>query len=487
MTGEARTDIPASAVPRYPVLRLTWRSDGTVTLDDEVVVPAGKPELDARLAALEVCAAHARERGGDPPVVRVVALNEDSGETWPMGVTGDGDVITLQEMSTDKAGAAAGRRLSRRTLIGVGAVVGAGVVGGGSWALVSQLRAQPARRPTAAPRPPGAGNLVPVAVPAGFANTALWTAPVAGKAPVGQLRDGRILTVDPESSALRAHDPATGRVTWTGTGHSSADDISEVVIDSRPFLMTLHSRTAMQLWPLDQGTPIAGSTLSLPDRDAQLFTGGAAPAVALPTQTGLIFTGSKTATFDIPVGYSLIGASADGRAVLLGGDGWALLRPGDKTVRPTRLLSPSKKHRNAGGFMLGEDRLLVLQDGPDPRWALFATDSSNALVSAPTSGRKLPSPDKLLTNADRSVWAVDDVVVAQDTLTAIDGFTATTVTSQGVYGTKDSKPVLVHPGDKEPTMLPTDVTMPSVVTDSLAVIVATKLDTPTAYVVGRSS
>ena len=54
MAGDIRTDITASDIPRFPVLRLTWRSDGTITLDDAPIQIDDSD--DARVAALTACA-----------------------------------------------------------------------------------------------------------------------------------------------------------------------------------------------------------------------------------------------------------------------------------------------------------------------------------------------------------------------------------------------------------------------------------------------
>lgn len=486
MSGEVRSDIPATAVPRYPVLRLTWHTDGSLTLgNDAVQIPEGQ---DPRIAGLNACAAHARDRGGDPPVIRVLAHDEESDATWHMGVTGDGDIIVLENEALD-GDADAPQKVSRRALLGIAAGGGAVLLAGGAIGTAALIRSsQKKPAPTASPRPPGNGDLVPVAVPEGYSPTALWSVSVAANTVVEQLRDGRTLTVAPDSNNLRLHDAKTGRVEWTGTGHANTAHVAETVIDGRPFLLALDTAGALNLWPLDEGTTSAVTSLELPAREGVLHVTGPAPAVALPTQTGYIFQGADSVSFDIPVGYTLIGATAEGQGVLLGERGWALLTPGETAVSPTELLLPSPDYRIAGGFLLGEDRLLVRQDGPtESQWALYATDSSNALLTAPASGGQMPSPADVVANSDRTLWALPGLVATATSITPVDDLTVTSVTDLGVYGKASSGQVLVRPGEADPTALPADVTAPGIADDEHAVLIADKLDTPTAYTVRRTA
>lgn len=440
--------------------------------------------MDARVAGLEACAAVARQRGGDPAVVRVLVLDEDTDEIWPMGVTGDGDIVVLEDEESEAASGGASR-VPRRALLGIAAIGGAVVLGGGAIGaamLIQGSKEPPA--PTASPAPHGSDSLVPVAVPEGYSATALWSTTVAANSNAEQLSDGRTLTIAPDSSDLRIHNPATGHVEWTGTGHTNTARVREVVIDSRPFLIALGSSGALNLWPLDQGTKEAVTVLDLPASDGLLYATGPAPAVSLPTQTGYVFRGSDSVAFDIPVGYSLIGATADGQGILLGERGWAAITPGDTEVSPTELLLPSHEHRIVGGYLLGENRLLVRQDGPaDSQWALYATDSSNALLTAAAAGGQMPAVSDVQATADKRTWALPGLVVTSDSLTPIDNLTVSSVTALGVYGKASDGPVLVHPGNPEPTTLPTDVTAPGVADSDHAVLVADKLDTPTAYTV----
>lgn len=487
MPGEIRTDIPATAVPRFPVLRLTWREDGTITLGDTTItVPEG---VEPRIAALIACAEHALERGGDQPTIRVIAIDEASGQTWPMGVTAEGDIIEL-EPATDHTEQGKQKKPSRRAFFAASTVAGASVLGGGGLAAALLVRSRREPEPTVAPPPPGSGDLVPVAVPEGYAATAAWTVEVAQNTPVTALTDGRTLTIAPDTRDLRVHDPATGKVAWTGTGNSSALTLDEVVIDGRSFLIALDNSGVLKLWPLNQGPTIAATSLELPAREATLYTSGPAPAVSLPTQSGYIFNGPEGIELDIPVGYQLISATPDGQAVLLGKRAWASLEPGQTTVEnPTELLLPSNNHSIAGGFMLGADRLLVRQDGPDDsQWALYATDASNAILTAPaTSTGTMPTPGDLLHTPDRQTWALDGLVATADSLAAVNDTTITAVTGQGIYADGSDGPVLIHPRSGDLTALPDDTTAPSVLSGDHAVIVADKLDTPTAYTVEATS
>lgn len=487
MPGEIRTDIPATAVPRFPVLRLTWREDGTITLGDATVtVPEG---TEPRIAALKACAEHALERGGDQPTIRVIAIDETSGQTWPMGVTGEGDIIELEPV-TDDTEQGEQTKPSRRAFFAASAVAGATILGGGGLATALLVRSRREPEPTVAPPPPGSGDLVPVAVPEGYKVTAAWTVEVAPNTPVTALTDGRTLTIAPDTRDLRAHDPATGTISWTGTGNNSALTVDEVVIDGRRFLIALDNSGVLKLWPLDQGPNIAATSLELPAREATLYTSGPAPAVSLPTQSGYIFDGPEGIELDIPVGYQLISATPDGQAVLLGKRDWALLTPGQTEVKnPTELLLPSKNHSIAGGFMLGDDRLLVRQDGPDDsQWALYATDASNAILTAPAPSRgSMPTPGDLLHAPDRQTWALDGLVATADSLSTVYDTTITAVTGQGIYADGSDGPVLIHPRSGDLTALPEDTTPPSVLADDHAVIVANKLDTPTAYTVEARS
>lgn len=484
MTGEIRTDIPAEDIPRFPVLRLVWHTDGTATLEGAPVdVPAG---ADARTSALSACAERARERGGDPAVIRVMAVEEASGTSWPMGVTGDGDIVELESPAD---AAASARKVPRRGLLAAGAIGAAALLGGGGIGVATLLaRSRKPVTPTGPTTPPGQADLVPVAVPQGYSATALWSVPVAQGTHALGLRDGRTLTVAPDTGNLRAHHPTTGHVTWTGTGSSPGWTVAETVIDGRPFLLSLPHEGALTLWPLDQGPTIGGTELKLPARDGTLHVSGPSPAVALPTQVGYIFVGADSAQFDIPVGYTLIGATAKGQAVLLGQRDWALLTPGQTAAQPTPLLLPSADHVIAGGFMLGDKRLLVRVDGSgQSQWSLYATDASNAMLSVPAKSTQLPHPKDLRWTPDRSVWAIDGLIATEDSLTPAENARIQTVTGLGVYAKNTTGQVLLKAGHDDATALPKDVTAPDIADHSHAVLVATKLDTPTAYTVGASS
>lgn len=483
MTGDIRTDIPAADIPRFPVLRLIWRSDGTITLDDTPLdIEAGE---DSRVAALKACAQHARQRGGDQPTIRVIATDEASSSTWPMGVTADGDIVELEEVHNSAPSETKQPRFSRRALITGGALAGAAVLGGGGVATALFVHGRQETTPTAPPPPPGHGDLVPVAVPDGYEPTAQWTTAVARNTQAQGLSDERILTVANDSNNLRIHNATTGAVEWTGTGNTNSLQVHEVTIDGRPFLLALDSSAGLKLWPLDQETTIAATALKLPARDGLLYTSGAGPAVSLPTQTAYIFNGPEGVELDVPVGYQAISGTADGQAVILGARDWAILAPGQKSVKnPTELLLPSKKHKIEGGFMLGEDRLLVRIAGPDKTtWGLYATDGSNALVTVDdaTSG-SMPEPDTLQSTPDRTTWALDGLVAQHDSLHAVDNAKITAVTSLGVYADGPDGPVLIHASTGESTPLPDGTVPPSIAEDEHAVIITEKLETTTAYV-----
>lgn len=488
MAGDIRTDISAGSIPPFPVLRLTWHTDGTIILDG-ANVPVDDGD-DARLAALNACAEHARDRGGDTPTIRVIAHDEASDTTWPMGVTGDGDIVELEQQAPQATQDTSDRKISRRALIAGGGIAAAAVLGGGGVATALFIRSRQAPEDTTPPPPPGSGSLVPIAVPDGYASTAAWTTEIAQNTRVIGLSDGRTLTVAPDSNDLRAHDPLTGAVTFTGTGSSSNLSIDEVTIDGRPFLIALDSAGSLKVWPLDQSSKEAATTLALPARDATLYTSGPAPAVALPTQSGYIFNGPDGVEVDIPVGYQIIAATAEGQAVVLGKSDWGLLTPGNTHLdQTTDLLLPSKKHAITQGYMLGEDRLLVHVEGPkDTSWALYAADASNAMLRKPDTGTgTTPKPEDLQHSPDRGTWALGNVTVGSDSLTVTDGATATSVTAQGTYADTSDSPILIHPGSSDTTPLPKDTIAPAIAETDRAVLITEKLDTPTAYTVKATS
>lgn len=484
MTGDIRTDISAAEIPRFPVLRLIWRADGTITLDDTPLkIEEGS---DPRIAALLACAQHARQRGGDQPIIRVIATEEASATTWPMGVTADGDVVEIEDVQDAPQHETKQSPLSRRAFIAGGVLAGTAILGGGGIATALFLRGNEDPTPSAPPPPPGNGDLVPVAVPDGYEPTAQWTTVVARNTQAHGTTDGRILTIASDSNNLRLHSATTGTVEWTGTGNTSSLKVHEVTLDSRPFLLALDASAGLKLWPLDQETTIAATALSLPARDGLLYTSGPGPAVSLPTQTAYIFNGPDGVELDVPVGYQAISGTADGRAVILGARDWAFLEPGQKSVKnPTELLLPSKKHTIEGGFMLGEDRLLVRITGPDKNtWGLYATDGSNALVTVDDAASgSMPQPDALLSTPDRTTWALDGLVATHDSLHAVADARINAVTSLGVYADGQDGPVLIHASTGEATPLPDDTIAPSIAEDEHAVIVTEKLDTTTAYVI----
>ena len=241
--------------------------------------------------------------------------------------------------------------------------------------------------------------------------------------------------------------------------------------------------------PLTRGQVSQRLPSSSPRAKRPFTPAGQRPPSHSPTQSGYIFDGPDGVELDIPVGYQLISATTDGQAVILGKRDWALLSPGQTTVeRPTELLLPSKKHSIAVGFMLGDDRLLVRQDGPDEnQWALYATDASNAILTAPAASTgNMPTSSDLLHTPDRQIWALDGLVATTDTLAAVDDARITAVTGDGISADRSDGPVLIHPSSGDLTTLPETTTAPSVIADDHAVIIADKLDTPTAYTVEAS-
>lgn len=481
MAGDIRTDIPASDIPRFPVLRLTWRSDGTITIDD-ATIPVNDGD-DVRVAALNACAERARERGGDTPTIRVIAHDEASDTTWPMGVTGDGDIV---EMEAQPEQATTERKTPRRALIIGGTIAAAGLIAGGGAATTLFIRGRNEPETAAPPPPPGSGDLVPVAVPDGYSATAAWTTEIAQNSRVTAMTDGQTLTVAPGTNNLRIHDPFTGAVTFTGTGNDGNLTVDEAIIDGRPFLIALAAAGVLKVWPLDLSTRATATDLALPNRDAVLHTSGAAPAVALPTQVGYIFNGPNGIELDIPVGYQIISATPEGQAIVLGTRDWGLLTPGSPELdQTTELLLPSNDHAITNGYMLGEDRLLVRVEGPsDTTWALYATDASNALLRQPSTGPSTGlKPSDLQHSPDRTTWAIGDVIATRDSLTITDGATPTAVTSRGTYAAGRDGQLLITPGSHGPTVLPEGTIAPAVADSDRAVLIAEKLDTPTAYTV----
>lgn len=480
MPGDLRDDLTPDAIPRFPVLRLVWKSDGSITLDD-VQIPVLEDE-DPRIVALQACAARAHEMGGDAPAIRVTAVDEATGTSYPMAVTGDADVIDLYVGTSQKE-----PRFSRRAVLLGAAGAGALALGGGTVAAIATIRSlTPEPGPIAAPPPAGQGELVPVAVPEGFAPTALWALPIAANTAVSELPDGRYLTIAPQGGNLRAHDPSTGQVVWTGTGHSASDPVHHVLVDDVPHLVAAKS-TSVVLWPLDSGPNQGAIPLSLPSQQGTLYATGPSPALALPTQSGALIGANELTAFDVPVGYQVIGA-IDGQAVVLGKSDWGLLTPGDTAVEGIELLLPTAKHEIAGGYLLGKDRLLVRADGPDDsEWLLFATDASNARGRSTTRQRgTLPDPGDLLHSPDKTIWALDGVIATLDAVHVIDQATFTAVTATGVYGTHENVPVRVHPSNGKVTDLAEDSIAPSIQDSQQAVVVADKLDAATAYVITRS-
>lgn len=70
-----------------------------------------------------------------------------------------------------------------------------------------------------------------------------------------------------------------------------------------------------------------------------------------------------------------------------------------------------------------------------------------------------------------------------DSLSAVEDTTITSVTSRGIYADGTDGPVLIRARTGTTTALPAETSAPSVIEAEHAVIIADKLDTPTAYTV----
>lgn len=294
MTNEDTFD-PA-AVPPFPVFRLTVESDGSATFNGTSVdvEPGGDP-IDAAVAA---AAAEASRLN----LAAVRTTGTHNGEKHDLVITAEGARYDTTPR-TDEDDAV---RARKRRRIGVAALIGVAVVLVGVLVLSLVLmgrNAQPAA-PVAQDHP-GAGQEVPIKLPAQYDTRATWSVPVSDGAGALVLNNGDILSS--EEGDLVARKAETGVVTWKGSNApQSTQSVRETTWAGKPVLASSDGQN-ITLWPQylndDVTPPVSIST----EATATISYAGDTPLIDLGDYTvGTPGDGSKLSRLTIPTGSKAV-------------------------------------------------------------------------------------------------------------------------------------------------------------------------------------
>ena len=305
-TGYLGPDGRLWQVPAYP--------RPVVVLDAHVVTVDGRthpvqPGQEPRDAANPVLVEYVLRLRGEAGAIHADVRTTGSEQSWPVIVTGTGEVFDATPTGSGGVTARNGRLL----LAGGGVLVA--VLALATAVVVVLSSSAPVTPPSVAAGPAPTGTPVPYPLlpPPGFAGTAAWSAPIdPGTTPVITIT-GQIVTVSPPGSSdrtLDVRDPATGITAWSavlprgaGTG-SQGLRLSQV--DGHESVVATTS-TDLTWWRTDgDHTP---RTVALPVGAVVSFA-GSTPLVTWAAQHAGILTGGALTALAVPAGAVAVGATA---------------------------------------------------------------------------------------------------------------------------------------------------------------------------------
>lgn len=262
--------IDPSQVPVFPNYFLRFDTHpGTIELDGLPIEPAAGES--ARTAAVNAVAIKARTH--NLSAVRVTVEDQD-GDQHPMIVTGEGQVVELDDEAEEET--TSGRPLWKNPLLLSAVALLVVATAGVGAAVALNVSAQDQAEQAPPWQPPGAEVEIPAALPEGYAQTATWSLSVADDAGAIALPDGRLLTGETDGT-MTARDPATAEPSWAGVdGPSDLNELQPITWDEDHAIATTDNQ-ALHVWPLDhQGrdpVPADPLTFDLTNRAEVSFTG----------------------------------------------------------------------------------------------------------------------------------------------------------------------------------------------------------------------
>ncbi|UZJ27015.1 hypothetical protein RHODO2019_18665 (plasmid) [Rhodococcus antarcticus] len=508
-TGYLGPDGRLWQVPAYP--------RPVVVLDTDVVTIDGRrypvrPGQEPRDAANPVLVELALRLRGEAGAIHADVRTTGSEQSWPVVVTGTGDVFD----ATPTSSGSGTRRNGRLLLAGGGVLV---AVLGLATAVVVVVSTSSAPAATVAvvagPAPTGTPVPYPQLPPPGFSQTAAWSAPIdPGTTPV-ITTTGQIVTVSPPGAGERTldvRDPATGITAWSAVLPRGAGTGSEGVrlsqVEGHESVVATTS-TDLTWWPTD-GEDHTPRTVALPVGAVVSFA-GSTPLVTWPAQHAGILTDSTPTTgaaltdLAVPAGAVAVGATA-GTVIAVNSVGqlWRLT-PATAQFPPapvaTAALVPGASALESVAAYTAPTpagatpELLVLTwFTPDPavRVVSLLDATTGAPVGAPVTVARSDLTGGWQTSEHNTLGTLgrvllDTTVPALRTLPA--GWATTAISDTQVHGSAASTPMVLTPaGVATPTgsgviplgVIPT-VVIPGAIAAGLAVVTATAGTLTTLY------
>lgn len=282
-------------------------------------------------------AGHAARRQGSVRAVRVVATDAE-GDTWPLVVTADGEVLDAPERPDGSEGRSF-RWWWVALPVGVIALVTAlavvtMTVGGGE----SPARAASTSSASAAPRP--TPTQLPVPAPPGWAELASWSAPVgdaSGSEPVVAIAGGKVFVAT--GDAVAAHVTATGTQAWSEeTDGPVTAGPAATVVDGRRVVVAA-TASSVYAWSPASGKQIGKWDLSSGDEVTMTETG---PVVTGQDRHGRVIVDGELVSRVIPAEAEIVGPGEAGSLLVAGAPGqvWSV---GDDKVAGSPLALEAPK------------------------------------------------------------------------------------------------------------------------------------------------
>ena len=306
-TGYLGPDGRLWQVPTYPrpVIVLDER---VVTIDGRryPVRPGQEPRDTANTVLVDLVLRLRGEAGAIHADVRMAA----SEQTWPVVVTGTGEILDATPTSTGRGGARRNRRL---VLAGGGALVAVLVLTAAVAVALTQATPVPPAVASTGQAPTGTPVPYPQLPPPGYSGTAAWSAVIDSATTPVITTTGQIATVSPPGSGERTldvRDPATGITVWSAVlprgAASGSQGLRLSQVDGQESVVAT-AGTSLSWWPLagDDHTP---RTVDLPT-GATVSYAGSTPLVTWPAQHAGTITHGALTDLAVPAGAIAVGAS----------------------------------------------------------------------------------------------------------------------------------------------------------------------------------
>lgn len=343
---------------------------------------------------------------------------------------------------------------------------------------------------------PGEGAKLPVAAPAGYDQTALWSVPVGSDPQVLAAPDGGVLVAPAEDGRITIFDPVTGAPTWHG--REPVDGLRLSHLGERPVLAA-DSQGTLHMWQLDTNEPagVAPTTIDLGSDDAEVTYDGSTPLIVLPEQAVALLDG-KSATpvrRDLPDGATPVAATPH-QVVAVGPDAWWTITAGAEPVRN----SLPKPEQAVGGptaaIHIGGYQLAVVWRTADPEEdvvALLGMNDNTIRATSVIRSSVLSSDVEQIRDRAGSTRTIGPVLLdigSKPMIADLGDITPEAVIGRTVYGSSKNKPAVAtwtpDGVDLKVTESPGETAPVAALTAAVAYVVASEGDETVLYALPRT-